>query len=70
LKTGRKNYMAPRAPADAAAVADSHMAQARHKVSLAALGCLRGATDAPALVRSALSEIDRARAVLAKSGEK
>ena len=48
------------------AAAATHMAEAKHRFSLAALACIRGDTDAPVLVRGALAEVDAALAELAK----
>ncbi len=59
----------PSVPACSRAIAtvDARLVQAKHRISLAALACLRGAVDAPELVRQALEEVDRVRALLARA---
>ncbi len=53
----------------AMAAADVQLAQAKHRVSLACLACLRNACDAPAMVRQALDAIEGARQLLAQATE-
>lgn len=50
--------------ASALATADEMMQRAKARFSLAALSCLRGATDAAEQVAKALAEVDAARAAL------
>jgi hypothetical protein len=53
----------------ALAAADAKMQAAKARFSLAALACIRGAIDAPALVQRALQDIDAARAALREAVE-
>jgi hypothetical protein len=53
--------------AQALGAVDARLSKCKHRISLAALACLRGAVDAPALVRQALEEIERVRAALAEA---
>lgn len=53
--------------AHALAGVDERLVRTKHRVSLAALACLRGALDAAELVRQALQEIEDARAALAQA---
>ena len=49
--------------------ADAAMDVVRHHISAAALACLRGASDAAALVRRALDRVDEARLALHRAQE-
>lgn len=53
----------------AIAAADERLASLKHRISLAALAAMRGAQDTPRLVRAALDEVDRARALLSELAE-
>lgn len=46
------------------AAVDARLERVKARISMASLACLRGALDAPQLVRQALEEVDRARALL------
>lgn len=48
---------------------DERLAGLKHRISLATLAAMRGATDTPSLVRAALEEVDSARRLLAKASE-
>lgn len=47
---------------------DARLVRVRERISVAALGCLRNSLDAALLVRAALDEVERARALLAQVG--
>ncbi len=52
----------------AIAAVDARLVRAKERFSIAALGCLRGTIDdAAPLVRQALEEVERARALLAQA---